>query len=284
MRKAGRRGFLNSTQVCAIARAHGFAMKERTLRVAAASGRVPFAGKHGGREWLFPERKIIPILASAPKSAIIPREYLTRHALMRRAKKMGLTIHQQVIDQELEKMWSGKEPAPAGIARSLWGHGRPFLLPEKFANQMIREAVLRKRLPELLASGGLVPLLSIGRGLGLSGVALNARRDIEKIRIGGAIYVTGSEAESFKQYYRAEKARGARYVRARNIERELPEARNRRAAAEWLAEKSTGLKPDQRRLAQSMIKQYLPLPPHEFRFVALHNIERALKIPAEPKA
>jgi len=135
----------------------------------------------------------------------------------------------------------------------------------------------------LLASGELVPLLGIGRELGLNKVALNARGDIEKIRIGGAIYVASSEAESFKQYYRAEKARGARYVRARKIERELPEARNRRAAAGWLAEKSR-LTPAQRRLAQSMVKQYLPLPPHEFRFVALHNIERALKIPAKPNA
>ena len=184
------------------ARAKGYEVDPKTLGAMAQKGLIPFAKKNPHtRGLIFPKEKFMEVLKAAKKSAVLRKGSFTKYGLVQEAKRRGLTIEAADIDTHLKRIKAGKEPMPKGLATDLFHSKRRLIIPKKFAQQLLKEAEIRKRLPQLLKQGKLIPISRLATELGLSKRSLHPRKDLKKIRIGNGLYVTKAEAIRFKKHY-----------------------------------------------------------------------------------
>ncbi len=201
--------FMTQGDVAKKARVKGYKVESKTLGAMAQKGLIPFAKKNPHTKgMMFPKEKFMEVLKVAKKSAVLPKGSFTKYGLVQEAKRRGLTMETADIDTHLKRIEAGKEPMPEGLATDLFHSKHRLILPKKFAQQLLKEAEIRKNLPLLMKQGKLIPISQLATELGLSERSLNPRKDLKKTRIGNGLYIEKAEAARFKKSYEKGKPAG----------------------------------------------------------------------------
>ena len=215
------KGFISAEQVAAAARARGFDVKPGTVSSYSNQGKLPFGqavpGRTKGR--MFAEANLDAIIMAIPKKSARPAGMLTVTAMTKLAKAQGLTVSPEDVRAKINKAIRAAETGGekrrhpgrefVGLQTDFYDSHHRLFIPRALAEELLLEAKRRKELPQLLASGELVPLSRVATDLGLGPMSLHGRKDIGTERIGNGRYVARSEAARFKRQYVLGKEMGA---------------------------------------------------------------------------
>ncbi len=114
---------------------------------------------------------------------------LTIIDLMRQGRDHGMEIQRGTVERKLAQAGVSGEQVPADVAK-----------------QLVREAWWRRRLPQMLNKGYLIPLRDFEAQLGMPVGGLSHRKDIGKFMVGQRKYITKWEAKRFSTTYKKEVA------------------------------------------------------------------------------
>ncbi len=206
-RSSAETGYLSTSQLIERAKEKGYLINRGKLEQIRDKERNPNRPKG----WLFPEEKLHRIIADSSATLITPRGYFTAKDLMSLAKKQGLKITAIQIRKKIDYMWHNEElakkqgrnriegkwysynPPIKGLARDIVNRKHQWIYPQEFANLMLKEARLRKKVPDLLKKGELIPFSQLAKELGVT-VSYLYRRQVPRTRIGQNTYVPKADA------------------------------------------------------------------------------------------
>jgi len=209
------KGYLTPKQLAEKAKEKGLDINPKVLADNAHKGKIRFWESIPGRKKgvMFPEEKLIQVIADSPKKAIVPKKLYTARDIYQMAKEKGLTVNQWHIVEKLRRIFAGKEPSPKGLLQDAWHPRHRYFFPKQFVKEIIAEARHRKKLPALLEKGRVLTIKEFAKEINLSVPNTLKRTDLKKFMDGGKYYVTRREADHFKKKY----VKGRRYKTAEEI-------------------------------------------------------------------